>query len=97
MEKIFCLYSVGERTQKSDRKHRKWPWRQIKSVYRLYLDWVVKKIYYINCVNAWATNCATFINQKLCCDTVFLYKMVKRRTLQVCSLRYSIKRGMFSV
>ena len=70
----MCLYFVGQRTQKSDRENREWPWRQIKSIYRLYLDLVVKQLYYINCLNAWATNCAIFRNQKLCCGTVFLYK-----------------------
>ena len=39
----------------------------------------------INSLNAWATNCATFRNQKLYCCTVFLLKTMKQRTLQVCS------------
>ena len=64
----MCLYFVGERTQKSDRENREWP------IYRLYLDLVMKQLYHINCLNAWATNCATFRNQKLCCGTVFLHK-----------------------
>ena len=49
----MCLYFVGERTQKSDREKREWP------IYRLYLDLVMKQLYYINCLSAWATNYAT--------------------------------------
>ena len=70
----MCLYFVGEHTQKSDRETRERLWCQIKSIYRLYLDFVVKQLYYINCLNASATNCATFRNQKVCCGTVFLHK-----------------------
>ena len=70
----MCLNFVGERTQKCDKENREWRWRQIKSIYRLYLDLVVKQLCYISCLNAWATNCATFRNQKLCWGTVFLHK-----------------------
>ena len=70
----MCLNFVGERTQKCDKENREWRWRQIKSIYRLYLDLVVKQLCYISCLNAWATNCATFRNKKLCCGTVFLHK-----------------------
>ena len=70
----LCLNFVGESTQKCDRENCEWHWCQIKSIYRLYQDLVVKKLYYINCLNAWATNCATFRNQMLCCDTVILDK-----------------------
>ena len=76
----MCLNFVGERTQKCDKENREWRWRQIKSIYRLYLDLVVKKLCYINCLNAWATNCATFRNQKLCCGTVFLHKSDEIKT-----------------
>ena len=62
------------RTQKCDRENWEWWWHQIKSIYRLYLDLVVKQLCCINCLNAWATNCAPFRNQKLCCGTVFLNK-----------------------
>ena len=72
MEKIICLNFVEERTQKCDRENREWRWCQIKSIYRLHLDLVVKQLCYISCLNACATNCATFRNQKLCCCTVFL-------------------------
>ena len=37
----LCLNSVGKRTQKCDRKNRELRWRQIKSIYRWYLDLVV--------------------------------------------------------
>ena len=74
MEKIICLNFVEERTQKCDRENREWRWYQIKSIYRLHLGLVVKQLYYISCLNAYATNCATFRNRKLCCGTVFLHK-----------------------
>ena len=70
----MCLNFEGELTQKCDKENREWRSRQIKSIYRLHLDLVVKKLYYINCLNAWATSFATFRNQILCCGTVFLDK-----------------------
>ena len=75
----MCLNFVGERTQKCDKENREWWWRQIKSIYRLYLDLVVKKLYYINCLNVWDANCAFFRNQKLCCGTVFRHKNDKAK------------------
>ena len=42
-----------------------------------------------------ATNCTTFWSLKLCVLLSFYIKMMKRRTLQVCSLKHSIKKGMF--
>ena len=74
MEKIICLNFVEERTQKCDRENREWRWYQIKSICKLHLDLVVKQLYYIICLNACATNCATFRNQKLCFGTAFLHK-----------------------
>ena len=76
----MCLSFVGERTLKCDKEHRERWWRQIKSIYRLHLDLVVKQLCYINCLNAWATNCTTFRNQKLCCGTDFLRKNDERKT-----------------
>ena len=74
----MCLNFVGERAQKCDEENREWRWCQIKSIYRLYPDVVVNsmllKKHYTNCLSAWATNCATFRNRKLCCGTVFLHK-----------------------
>ena len=70
----FLAFLAEERTQKCDRENRDWWWCQIKSIYRLHLDLVVKQLCYISCLNACATNCATFRNQKLCCGTVFLHK-----------------------
>ena len=69
----MCLNFVEERTQKCYRENREWQWCQIKSIYRLQLDLVVKQPCYISCLNACATNCATFRN-KLFCGTDFLYK-----------------------
>ena len=65
LEKIMCLNFARERIQKCDKENRECRWRQIKSMYRLYLDLVVTKLNYINCLNGWATkatNCATFRN-----------------------------------
>ena len=42
-----------------------------------------------------ATNCTTFWSLKLCVLLSFYIKMMKWRTLQVCSLKHSIKKGMF--
>ena len=45
-----------------------------------------------------AANCAILSNQKLRCGTLFLHKTkMKQRILQVCSLKNSIKQGIFSV
>ena len=66
----MCLNCVGERTQKCDKENRESWWRQIKSI----RNSILIKQHYINCLNAWATDCATFRNQKLCCGTVFLHK-----------------------
>ena len=74
MEKKIRLNFVEERTQKCDKENREWRRYQIKSIYRLHLDLVFKQLYYISCLNACATNCTTFRNQKLCCGTVFLNK-----------------------
>ena len=82
MEKIICLNFVEERTQKCARENREWQWYQIKSIYRLHLDLVVKQLYYISCLNACATNCATFRIQKLCCGTVLYNRELSRPVIQ---------------
>ena len=41
---------------------------------KMIVDLVAKQLCYVNCSNTWATNCATFRNQKLCCGNVFLRK-----------------------
>ena len=71
----MCLNFARERTQKCDKENREWRWRQIKSIYGLYLDLVVMKLYYISCLNGWGTNSATLRNQKFCCGTVFQHKI----------------------
>ena len=68
------LNFVEKHTQKCDRENQEWWWCQIKSIYRLHLDLVVRQLCYISCLNASATNCATSRNQNLCCGTVFLHK-----------------------
>ena len=52
LEKNMRLNFVGQRTQKCHRENRELRWRQIKSIYRLYLDLVVNQPCYINCLNA---------------------------------------------
>ena len=74
LEKTMCLKSVGERSQKCDRGNREQWWCQIKSIYRWYLDLVVKRLHCINYLNAWVNSCATFSNQMLCCGTFLLHK-----------------------
>ena len=54
------LDTVGERTQKCDTENREGRWRQIKSIYRWNLGLVTERLRCISCLNAWATNCATF-------------------------------------
>ena len=56
----MCLNSVGQRAQKSDKENRELRWRQIKSIYRWYIDLVVKRLGCNYRLNAWDTNCATF-------------------------------------
>ena len=70
----LCLNSVAERTHKCGKENREWRWRQIKPIYRWHLYLLVKLLRSINCLNAWANNCATFCNQDLRCYTVFLHK-----------------------
>ena len=69
----MCLHSVVERTQKCERGNQECRWRQIKIIYWWHLDLVGESLRCINSLNAWAANCATFWNQKLYCDTVFLH------------------------
>ena len=40
----MCLNFVGERIQKCDKENREWQWRQIKTIYRLYLELVLNTI-----------------------------------------------------
>ena len=64
----MCLNFVEERSQKCNRENREWRWRQLKSIYRLHPDLVVKQLCYIGYLNASttkATNCVTFRNQKV--------------------------------
>ena len=83
----MCLNFVGERTLKYDRENQECRWRQIKSIYRLYLDLVVKKLYHINCLNAWAIIVPLSEIKSYVVVLPFYIKMMKRRTLQVCSFK----------
>ena len=78
----MCLNFVEERTQKCDRENREQRWYQIKSICRLHLDLVVVPLSEI---------------KSYVVVLSFYIKMMKRRTLQACSLRHNIKKGMFSV
>ena len=93
----MCLNFVGERTLKYDRENQECRWRQIKSIYRLYLDLVVKKLYHINCLNAWAIIVPLSEIKSYVVVLPFYIKMMKRRTLQVCSFKAYHQKGMFSV
>ena len=68
-------------------------WRQSKLIDRWYLELVVKRLRCISCLNSYAANCASFRS----CGVVpsFYIKMMKRRTIQACSLLHSIKNNMF--
>ena len=100
MEKIMCLNFVEESTQKCHRENQEWQWCQIKSIYRLHLDLVVKQLCYNSCLNAWAPSQLIVPLSEIKSYVVvlsFYINMMKRRTLQACSLWHSIKKGMFSV
>ena len=58
------------------------------NIYRLHLDLVVKELYY----NVPLSEIKSYV-----VVMSFYIKMMKRRTLQACSLRHSIKKGKFSV
>ena len=49
-------------------------WRQINIIYMWYLGLAVKRLRFINCLNASTNNCATLRNQSLCRGTVILHK-----------------------
>ena len=81
----MCLNFVEERTQKCDRENREWRWCQIK--YLQVAPWQL-------------SNSAIMPLSEIKSYVVvmsFYIKMMKRRTLQACSLRHSIKKGMLSV
>ena len=83
----MCLNFVGERTLKYDRENQECRWRQIKSIYRLYLDLVVKKLYHINCLNAWAIIVPLSEIKSYVVVLPFYIKMMKRRIFQACSFK----------
>ena len=67
----------------------------MKPVYMWYLDLVVKRLCCIDCLNPWATNCPLCEVKSYAMVLSFYKKMMKWRTLQGCSLKHSIKKGMF--
>ena len=93
----MCLNFVEERTQKCDRENREWRWRQIKSIYRLHLDLVVKQLCYISCLNVVLLIVPLSEINSYVVVLSFYIKMMKRSTLQGCSLSHSIKKAMFYV
>ena len=75
----MCLNFVGKCTEKCDKKTESGGDLRSNQFIGCTQTWQLKnsilmKKHYINCLNAWATNCTTFRNQKLCCVTVFLHK-----------------------
>ena len=85
--------SVGKWAQNCGMENRERQWRQSKPSDRWYLELVVKRLRCINCLNACATNCTSFKS----CGVVpsFHINIMKRRTIQACSLMHSIKNGKF--
>ena len=93
---VFEFY--GGHTQKCDRENWKWQWHQIKLIYSLYLDLVVKQRCYFNCLNAWLLIVPLSEIKSYVVVLLFYIKMMKGRTLHAYSLlRHSINKGMFSV
>ena len=66
-----------------------------KPVYMWYLNLVVKRLRCINRLNPWGNNCALSEIKSYVVVLSFYIKMIKRRTLQVSSLKHSIKKDMF--
>ena len=64
-----------------------------KSIYRWYLELVVKRLRCINLLNTWASICVTFKSYVVVLS--FYIKLMKRRTLYFCSLKHSIKKTCF--
>ena len=93
----MCLNFVEERTRKSDRENGEWRWCQIKSIYRLHLDLVVKQLCYISCLNVVLLIVPLSEINSYVVVLSFYIKMMKRSTLQGCSLSHSIKKAMFYV
>ena len=93
----MCLNFVEERTQKCDRENREWRWCQIKSIYRLHLDLVVKQLCYISCLNVVLLILPLSEINSYVVALSFYIKMMKRRTIQGCRLSHSIKKAMFYV
>ena len=85
--------SVGKRAQNCDMEFLERRWCQSKPTDRWYLELVVKRLRCINFSNPCTDNCASFRN----CGMVpsFHIKMMRRRTIQACSLIHSIKNGKF--
>ena len=76
------LNSVGEPPEKYNREKREWWWRQIKSIYRWYLDMVIKRLRCINCLNSWAANMSISEIKSYVVVLPFYIKKIKRKTLQ---------------
>ena len=93
MEQIIGFKSVGKRVQNCNMENPERCWRQSKPTDRWFIELLVKRLSWINSLNACATNCASFKN----CGVVpsFYIKRMELRILQACSSMQSIKNGMF--
>ena len=89
----FC----GGHTRKCDRENWECQWHQIKLIYSLNHDLIVKQRCYFNCLNAWLLIVPLSEIKSYVVVLLFYIKMMKGRTLQAYSLRHSINKGMFSV
>ena len=56
----YVLEFCGETYSEMLQENRGWQCRQIRIIYRWYLGLIVKSLCCITCLNAWATNCASF-------------------------------------
>ena len=87
MENFICLNSVGERTQKCDRENWGWRWRQIKSIYRWYLDLVVVSVSVVIVEMLGLLIVPLSEIKSYIVVLSFHIKVMKRRILQVWSLK----------
>ena len=99
LDKVVCLKYVGERSQRCDRENQEWRWRQIKPIYTWYLELAVRRLRCINCLLLMLDLLTRSLSEIKSYVVVlsFYIKIMKKRTSQACSLKYSIKKDMFSV
>ena len=89
----YELQVCGETSQNCGMENRERWWRQGRPTDRWYLELVVKRLRCINYLNACATNC---VSSKSCgVVPSFHITIMKRRTIQACSLMHPSKTTSF--